>query len=734
MKKKDLLILISCVLGIFIINMLINGIYPFGSNDLAISDAATQYEPFLYDYITRLKNFNYYNYTFMNFLGNPSMFNFVYYLASPFNLIALLFNNYKLMYLSVIIIKLIIAAISAYHYFSKYDKKLGIIASICYVYSGWFLAYYFNIMWLDGFMMFPLLVIGVQNVLKNNPIIYILTLSYIYISNFYIGYMLSFFVLIYYLFKLITMKEKYYYKIKNFVSMIFYTCLIIGITFFHIYNVYNIILKNKLVTYSYDNPLILKDFITSLFSGNVNALFVNIKDYANICISVIALMGALSYFFNKNINKKEKRLNLCLLIIMLIILFSPKINYIIAGFTVPAGMPLRYTFIISFFLISLALKNHMKENISYPNYIILIVYTSLLLYSYFTKLINLNIFILNSIMIIIYLIYLIFNKKRFSKILISTAIIIECIIALNINLKGTNEITQSNFYNSSYSFSYFTSMTYKEPLNFVGGLGVLTDYKARVKDTNGIILEILENKIFGANETITKLTLTDDYLDNRNKYIYSLTDINNVIIKGNYTTKVNENIVTYKVKEDGMYHYLLSNNQYYIIWNNNIYLSTNDKKYLPKDYKKYSSTSSSFIGLIDLELKKDDEVIIYYSDDNYHDLYFENPKLCNEVINKIQKYNINYTEKKDNHLKGTITLDDNMIIYTTIPYDNAWKIKLDDKDVTPINLEGGFLGIKASKGNHTLELTYNDVTIWPFTISVLSIGIFIIIIKKYYKH
>lgn len=734
MKKKDLFILILCVLSTFFILMLINDIYPLGNNDLAIADASSQYEPFIYDYITKLKSFNYQSYSFMNFLGNPSMFNFVYYLASPINLIALIFSNYKLMYLAILICKLLIASISSYYFFSKYNSKGALIASICYIYSGWFLAYYFNIIWLDGFMMFPLLVLGVQNVLKNNPIIYILTLTYIYISNFYIGYMLSLFVLVYYLFKLFTIKEPYSYKIKNFLHMMLYTAVVIGISFFHIYNVYNIINKTKLVSYNYTNVLQIKEFISALFSGNIKVNYTNSSDYANICVSVFALMGALAYFFNKNINKKEKIHNLILVVIILIAFFTPQINYVISGFTTPAGFPLRYSFIFSFLLIYLALKNYSKENISIFNYALALLYLGILIYFYYTKSVDLNIFILNIIMIIIYFGYLIFNKKRLTKIIVSCCIILECLATICLNLKGTNHITKSNFYDSSYSFNYFSSMTYKEPLNFIGNFGISTDFKSTVRNANGIIASIMEKKIFGTSKDITSLTLEDNFITNRNNYISKLTSIDNVYIKGKYNLKNDNNLVTYQVKEDGTYFFVIHNNQNYVIWNDNIYITTSDRSILPTNYQDYRISSDLFTCLISMELKKDDEVIVSYTDDNFRELFIENETLTKKVTEKLDKYELQYEIKKDNHLKGTITLDDDMIIYTTIPYDKDWQIKLDNKEVTPIYLEGGLIGIEAEPGTHTLELKYDDTKLWPFIISLGSIGVFIILIKKHYKH
>ena len=98
-------------------------------------------------------------YSFNNALGNPTIFNYLYYLASPINLLLLPFNNPNIIYLLCILIKIVISSITATFYGMKKtsNKLISIIIGISYTYSGWFLAYYFHIMWLDAFMIFPLL-------------------------------------------------------------------------------------------------------------------------------------------------------------------------------------------------------------------------------------------------------------------------------------------------------------------------------------------------------------------------------------------------------------------------------------------------------------------------------------------------------------------------------------------------------------------------------------------------
>ena len=112
MKKKTYFINIILVIFIFIIVLLINKVSPFGNNIFAYSDGTYQFKPMLFDMVMKIKHNLLESYSFSNGLGNPTIFNCLYYLSSPINIIALLFNNADYMYLAVILVKLAIASFS----------------------------------------------------------------------------------------------------------------------------------------------------------------------------------------------------------------------------------------------------------------------------------------------------------------------------------------------------------------------------------------------------------------------------------------------------------------------------------------------------------------------------------------------------------------------------------------------------------------------------------------------
>ena len=66
------------------------------------------------------------------------------------------------------------------------------VFGVFYAFSAYFLAYFWNIMWLDGMIILPLLVLGIENLInKGSGKLYLFSLVYILYSSYYMGYMLS---------------------------------------------------------------------------------------------------------------------------------------------------------------------------------------------------------------------------------------------------------------------------------------------------------------------------------------------------------------------------------------------------------------------------------------------------------------------------------------------------------------------------------------------------------------
>lgn len=184
-------------------------VYPVGSESILMSDLEAQYAPFLFLYKRLLTNANSLQdlwYSFSLGGGKNMMSTFGYYLLSPLNFIVLLFDYHQVSALifTLIAIKLTLSASFMALYMTKRQEDktsyIGALLGIFYAFSSYAVVYMFNIMWLDGFMLLPLLLFFIELYIESGKKAgIIVSLFYLFISNYYIAYMVgiySFFHLI----------------------------------------------------------------------------------------------------------------------------------------------------------------------------------------------------------------------------------------------------------------------------------------------------------------------------------------------------------------------------------------------------------------------------------------------------------------------------------------------------------------------------------------------------------
>lgn len=181
------------------------GVWPFGKESVMIVDLHHQYGPMLSELREMLQNGGDVLYTFKTGIGANFISLFAYYLASPFNLLLLLFPP-SLLTEGVLVITLLKNALTAalfaacLQYVLRQKGLYTVMLALCYSLSMYALAYSWNIMWLDAVMMLPLAVLGFERMMRTGKYgVYILSLAYILITNYYIGFMVCLFLVLYYI-------------------------------------------------------------------------------------------------------------------------------------------------------------------------------------------------------------------------------------------------------------------------------------------------------------------------------------------------------------------------------------------------------------------------------------------------------------------------------------------------------------------------------------------------------
>lgn len=181
------------------------GVWPFGEKSVMIVDMHHQYAPMLSELREMLLTGELNPlYTFKTGIGANFLSLFGYYLASPFNLLLTLFPEHLLTE-GILVITLLKNALSAAFFaacvqyvFGRRDLSV-VILSLGYSLSMYMIAYSWNIMWLDGVMMLPLIVLGFERMQRRGRFgVYILSLAYTLFTNYYIGFMICVFMVLYY--------------------------------------------------------------------------------------------------------------------------------------------------------------------------------------------------------------------------------------------------------------------------------------------------------------------------------------------------------------------------------------------------------------------------------------------------------------------------------------------------------------------------------------------------------
>ncbi len=202
----------------------LKGIYVGGKNTILIMDMQAQYMPF-YAMLRNMKSTdNSLFFSMTGALGVNFWGNFAYYLTSPFAwLSAFVPVQYLPDYIYIItIVKLGLCGLSfgCFLIYIKNNRQLFFIylLSCSYALMSFNVAYAMNIMWIDGIILLPLILVGIEKMLKGEKtIVFISSVAASLMLNYYISFMSAVFAVIYLIIRLFETKKWEIQLLKRFV-------------------------------------------------------------------------------------------------------------------------------------------------------------------------------------------------------------------------------------------------------------------------------------------------------------------------------------------------------------------------------------------------------------------------------------------------------------------------------------------------------------------------------------
>ena len=351
----------------------ITGCHPFGDRTILTVDLYHQYCPFLVAFRNKVLSGESLFYSWNDGLGQEYYAAYANYAASPLNIFSLFFTA-KTMPVFIMFVTCFRAGLASTFmlmFLSANDHKridnITVVFSSSYALCGWFISFFWNIMWCDAVVLLPLIALGLRQLLVERRIgLYIISLAIAIVSNYYAGYFLCLFLVLfapsYYLVLFSREKPKGdpgRLCIKTFIGAVvrfaFSSILAAGASAALTIPTY-LILKNCSATgdqlkVDYSLQTSLFDF----FGRLMVAANPNIRDGMANVYSGIVIVLLLPLFFmlpkRTGIKLKHKIVFGTLLAIMYLSLTNRTLNFIWHGFHFPNQIPYRESFLMSFLLV-----------------------------------------------------------------------------------------------------------------------------------------------------------------------------------------------------------------------------------------------------------------------------------------------------------------------------------------------------------------------------------------------
>ncbi|MDE6518064.1 MAG: YfhO family protein, partial [Acetatifactor sp.] len=335
----------------------LKSVFPFGNRSFLYMDMYHQYMPFFSEFYNKLREGGSMAYSWNVGIGSNFLALYVYYLACPLHFLgALVPKAYIMEFLSYLVVcKVGLCGLTACLYLQRRFRTRSfscVLFSCFYALSGFMAAYNWNIMWLDPVILLPLVLLGLELLVKEGRCgLYCVALALSIYTNFYLSIIVCIFLVLYFLVLIFT--ERRSFKILG--NFALFSLLAGGMA--------AVLLAPEVCA------LLATDFGHSSFPSEVKTYFSVLAELARHCMCVSAERGldhwpniycgvaafllVPLYAVNPGIPMRRRFAHLALAGFMLVSFGTNVMDFMWHGFNYPDSLPGRQTFLYIFLVLIL---------------------------------------------------------------------------------------------------------------------------------------------------------------------------------------------------------------------------------------------------------------------------------------------------------------------------------------------------------------------------------------------
>lgn len=352
--------------ALFLITLAWDRIYPFGNASILFADLRYQYADFLVWFQRVLHGEVPIDYSFGSGMGTNTWGLYSYYLASPFNLLLLLFSWKSLDAAIVLITSLKIAAIAAAaaaYLRARFNLSTFpvIVLALSWTFSSWVVTNLHNILWLDAVVLLPLLAWATSTFVRTGRYLpLVITAASAVITCWYTGYILLLFLPFYTLLEIQSARsDGYAISVRRLgrLTMQYVVVMMLAVGLAS----WTFIPTLKAMLNGPEGIPLAPDLTTTslrrVIAGFLPATDITPGGYTSVIATPQLYTGcllmacALAFFFRRSIGRRERVSLFLLMLFTLASVYLRPLQYVWSGFREPNGFYSRTAFLVSFVML-----------------------------------------------------------------------------------------------------------------------------------------------------------------------------------------------------------------------------------------------------------------------------------------------------------------------------------------------------------------------------------------------
>lgn len=819
------------------------GVWPFGDRGITIIDSYHQYVPFFSELQYKWRHFDSLLYSWNGGLGMNFWAIIAYYLASPLNLLLLIFPKSMVMecFTLIYLIKLGLAGVTFSLFLKKRFNHYGPIITVfgcCYAMSSFIIGYGWNIMWLDCIVLFPLVMLGIHKLVKEGKgLLYGISLALCIFTNYYISIMICIFSCIFFLMEISCEREAWLgARIRRMIGFAGYSILAGGFGAVMLLPTAYTLMASQSAASTFPKTLKFYHNIFELLCQHFTAIEpTNLNGNFNLYCGAALMLLVPLYLLNRKIRPWEKFTHLLVTAFLLVSLNTNFLTYIWHGFHFPNGLPGRFSFIYIFMILIMGYEGYKyrKDCPRWAPALSAVAWLTVLGYSWWSGKVELETYTWGINIGVILLYGILFTvtcgqtkKRKKLEIALMALILVEACGygAFGLCMNGT--VNRKDYYSDQKAVSALKSeVEEREEDRF---------YRIELEERRGRDDVTWQNlpgmSLFSstANAGVDNLARRLGFYSVTNKYSYQgATPETDAFLNIDYiiSNQKQDNIRTFEwlSESEGENLYLnhcalglgfmvsenirqwdyAKTNPFDVI--NQMVVSATDMDIRPYDYfglpepvsEGCELTTDSWADWSYTSTDEGDGTVTYtYMPDAYQDLYIYfkaahcekmvvskadgdktysdedghiirvgdletgetvtfvfhlddeydsgNIKLIAaehhmdafyQIFDALKKETWQVDQVASTKVSGQITVQEDGIMFTSIPYEKGWTVKVDGQKVVTEKIAGAFIGIPLSAGGHYIEMDYKPQGfVIGVIITCISGAMFIVMYERDKKH